>query len=140
MSVEKSRLTQSLGMPDLKLKEIVEERRLLDAASRWPILNDLVRGYEPAPRSVSVNLHYEEQAARQEHAAGIIRLKTKGPRRSKFANGDADAGEAVHQDDGAEHGAEEATQPRQLSNVFLRLKHRDKPVAKAKSDNKLVTV
>lgn len=133
MTIEKTRLTQTLGMPDLKLKEIVEEQRLLDAASRWPILDDLVKGYEPARREISVSLNKEAPEAKKE-AEGVIRLKTKSKRnRGLFG------GEVAETPAPAAESAEDVP-THQLSNVFLRLKHREKQAPRPKPDSKLVTV
>ncbi|MGF1456561.1 MAG: BcsR/BcsP family cellulose biosynthesis protein [Alphaproteobacteria bacterium] len=137
MTIEKTRLTQSLGMPDLKLKEIVEEQRLLDAASRWPILNDLVRAHEPARREISVNLARQEK--RIEAEQGIINLRGKRGRRSVFGS-EVPADPRVKAVEAASEPVEAVKPTHQLSNVFLRLKHREKPAPKAKTDNKLVTV
>ncbi len=137
MTIEKTRLTQSLGMPDLKLKEIVEEQRLLEAASRWPILNDLVRAHEPPRRELSVNLKRQEQ--RIESDDSIIKLRGKRARRSVFGT-EVPADDRPRAIEAAPEPAEAPAPSHQLSNVFLRLKHREKPAPKSKPDNKLVTV
>ncbi len=111
MTSELKRLTDALGAPDFQLREIQREQRVLDAASRWPILKDVAPEYAPASRPINVNLGQASQPAPAAPASGIVRLQTKA------ADASAEAAPAP--------AAGKTTIKGQLSNVFLRLK-RDK--------------
>ncbi len=131
MTIEKTRLTQTLGVPDLKLKEIVEEQRLLEAASRWPILNDLVNGYEPARRPINLALTDTPTVQQQSEIATFAKKRS----RSLFQSDSRSAAEP----EAPRQAAEQQVPSHQLSNVFLRLKHREK-AKPSKPDSNLVTV
>ncbi len=118
MSMEdQERLTRVLGTPDFRLREIVREQRLMEAASRWPILRDVAPDYVPPKRPINVNLSVSAPA---EPSTSIVRLQSK----RSAAPVEAEAGK------------EEAKG--QLSNVFLRLKHKEKK--KSDRGDKIVAV
>lgn len=133
MTIEKKRLSQRLGVPDLKLREIVEEQRLLDAASRWPILNDVVHSPEPARRKVAFQVADtpETDTVDTQPAAGRAASRARPSPRVL----DPDTREELV----IRSAKAEPVPSNQLSNVFLRLKHRDRPKAD-KPETKRVSV
>ena len=120
MTTELKRLTEALGAPDFQLREIQREQRLMDAASRWPILRDVAPEYAPASRPINVNLGMETPAKPN---PGVVRLQTKQSEEPQ----PVEKKQAVSQ-------AGKGTIKGQLSNVFLRLKRDNKSKDKRDGD------
>ena len=75
MTNELKRLRQALGAPDFQLHEIQREQRLMDAASRWPILRDVAPDTTAPNREINVDLGVKDAEKSAEPA--IVRLQTK---------------------------------------------------------------
>lgn len=104
MTTELKRLKQALGTPDLQLREIQREQRLMEAANRWSIVRDVAPEYAPPERAIHVNLDVRNPETDPEPA--IIRLQTKTP-------------------ETAQPEAETAKAKGPLASVFSKLKRQD---------------